>query len=131
MAKPGLAKHLILVFFLLGFCLSSPAQASSSLAPKGTAERKFQRGLINIAFAPVEISYALADKDLGVKRENFPPSWLTNGILRGSYFAVVRAFTGIYDIVTAPFPRPESREPFLRHREFALQHLGLMKDESS
>ena len=110
--------------------MSASSAFAAELAAKGTAERKFQRGLMNVAFAPVEISYALADKEKGVKNENFPPSWITNGLLRGSWFAMLRAFTGIYDIVTAPFPRPESREPFLRHHEFALQHLDLLKDES-
>ena len=114
------------LFFPLILLLNISSANAAPLAAKGTRERKFQRGLLNVAFAPVEISYALADKR--AKEEEMPPSWIGNGGLRGCYFATLRAFSGLYDIVTAPFPRPVEYKPLLRHREFALQHLDLMKD---
>ena len=113
------------VIFL--FLFVSDIQAAELAAP-GTRERKFQRGLINTAFAPVEISYALSEPL--AKGETLPPAWLGNGIFRGTYFALLRAFSGVWDIVTAPFSRPPEDKPLLRHHEFALQHLDLMKDAS-
>ena len=117
----------LLIFYSI-FLLHISNAGAAPLAAQGTGERKFQRGLLNVAFAPVEISYALADKR--AKGEELPPSWIGNGVLRGCYFATLRAFSGLYDIVTAPFPRPADHKPLLRHREFALQHLGLLENES-
>ena len=118
----------LLLFFSSVFLLDISVAGAASLAAQGTRERKFQRGLLNTAFAPVEISYALSDKL--AKGETLPPGWIGNGILRGTYFALLRAVSGIYDILTTPFPCPMEYKPILRHREFALQHLDLMTDAS-
>ena len=117
----------LFLFALSLFVFISNARAAELAAP-GTRERKFQRGLINTAFAPVEISYALSEPL--AKGETLPPAWFGNGIFRGTYFAILRAFSGVWDIVTAPFPRPSEYKPLLRHHEFALKHLDLMKDVS-
>lgn len=115
-----LVKKMVLA---LGFlvCLLSQQGFAAELAPQGTAERKFQRGLINTFFAPVELSYALADDR--AEGEQLVPAWIGNGVFRGLYFTALRAFSGIWDLLTFPFPRPAQYKPLLRHREFALQHL--------
>ena len=125
--RPVAVTHLLFSFLLFTLLIFSRANAAE-LAAKGTAERKFQRGLINTVFAPVEISYALSDKL--AKGEQLPPAWIGNGILRGTYFAILRAISGIYDMMTAPLPCPLEYKPLLHHKEFALQHLDLMQDAS-
>ncbi len=111
------------IFLVSGLLLSLiPHQGFAvELAPQGTAERKFQRGLINTFFAPVELSSALADDR--AQGEQLVPAWIGNGVFRGLYFTTLRAFSGLWDILTFPFPRPVEYKPLLRHKEFALQHL--------
>lgn len=81
---------------------------------------------MNMALAPLEITHALAQE----KKENkaLIPSWLV-GLGRGSWFALLRAFTGIYEVVTFPIPIPPRYEPIMLP-EFPLEPLGLLKDES-
>ncbi|MBI4115694.1 MAG: hypothetical protein HY447_03865 [Candidatus Omnitrophica bacterium] len=96
---------------------------AAELAPQGTMTRKFQRGLINTFLSPIEISHALAEaKEKSKGREEYFPSWITGGAL-GIYFMVIRATTGFYDMVTAPFPAPAGYEPLLKP-EFSLDHLN-------
>ncbi len=113
---------LVLTFFLALNLFFSDARAAQ-LAPQGTSERKLQRGFLNVVFSPLEISHALA-------QENKQEEWFNwvNGLGIGSWFAVIRAATGIYDLVTAPIPFPSNYEPTLQP-EFALEHLGLLKEE--
>lgn len=110
----------VLFVFVLSIFLCAPGFAAE-LAPQGTAERKLQRGLINTFFAPVELSYALADEK--AQGEQLVPAWIGNGVFRGLYFTALRAFSGSWDILTFPFPRPVDYKGSLRHKEFALQHL--------
>ncbi len=115
-----LVKKMVLA---LGFlvCFLSQQSFAAELALQGTAERKFQRGLINTFFAPVELSSALADDR--AQGEQLVPAWIGNGVFRGLYFTALRAFSGLWDLLTFPIPRPAQYKPLLRYREFALQHL--------
>lgn len=114
----------IISLLILTSFLILPAQASE-LAPQGTRERKFQRGLLNIFFSPVEISAALEPEKT---KDTLIPSWFF-GFSRGAINAVIRAMTGIYEVVTTPIPSPPHYQP-IYHPEFALEHLGFLKDES-
>ena len=103
--------------FLLGVLLLSGASAPG-LAPPGTRERKFQRGLLNVAFAPAELSNELER----VKREDH---WLTTWIpagFWGSVHMVIRAASGLYDVVTFFIPAPPEYRPILKP-EFAKDYL--------
>lgn len=111
-----------LVLFLTVFFISS-AQAAE-LAPQGTRERKLQRGLLNTFFSPLEITHEL-ERVKGT--DALIPTWFT-GFGRGAWNAGIRAFTGIYEIVTAPIPDPPHYTPIYQP-EFSLQHLGFLKDE--
>lgn len=91
---------------------------SAELAAPGTAARKFQRGLLNIALSPVEVSHEL-DKEK--KRDTFLPSWML-GTLRGSFFAAGRALTGALETVTFFIPFPGHYGPIIEP-EFPSDHL--------
>ncbi|HCM42289.1 MAG TPA: hypothetical protein DIS66_03115 [Candidatus Omnitrophica bacterium] len=74
--------------------------------------RKLQRGFLNIALSPMEISNELAVE----KHENhdqMPPSWMT-GLVRGIGFTAGRALAGVYDIVTFPIPLPKEYGPIVQ-----------------
>lgn len=93
----------ILILSILAF---SPCLYAAEMAQKNTAIHKLQRGFVNIALSPVEVSAELAKEK---KVDSAVPSWGT-GILRGSFYAVGRALSGVYDIVTFPVPIPQNYE---------------------
>lgn len=119
-------QRIVFLVMILNLFLFSGGEVSSAIAPKGTWRRKLERGFLNTAFSPLEISNALAEEK--VKGDNFP-SWVI-GLARGSYLAVLRAATGIYDVVTAPLPLPPRYEPTLLP-EFSLDYLPSSKGESN
>ena len=114
--------QILVGILLLGGILSGAGirnAEASEMAPAGTWQRKFERGLLNAAFSPIEISHALArekTKDVTI------PTWAA-GLIRGSIFAGVRALTGIYEVITAPIPIPAHYEPLL-FPESPLEYLG-------
>jgi putative exosortase-associated protein (TIGR04073 family) len=85
---------------------------------EGTPQRKLQRGFLNVALSPIEISNELSKE---VKNDTLPPSWFA-GLGRGSIYAVGRALVGIYEMVTFPIPYPAKYKPVLQP-EFAWQNL--------
>ncbi|HOW59652.1 MAG TPA: exosortase system-associated protein, TIGR04073 family [Candidatus Omnitrophota bacterium] len=96
------------IVFLQGAEIESP----------GTPLRKLQRGFLNVALWPIEISNELSKEK---KKDTFPPSWVA-GVGRGSIFAVGRALVGVYEIATFPIPYPADYEPVVQP-EFTWQHL--------
>lgn len=85
---------------------------------EGTWQRKLQRGFLNVALSPLEISNEL-DKEK--KNDTLPPSWIA-GAGRGAAFMVGRALVGVYEMVTFPLAYPNCYKPVLQP-EFAWQHL--------
>lgn len=74
--------------------------------------RKLQRGFLNIAFSPMELTNELSVE----KHENddqMPPSWMT-GTVRGVAFIAGRALAGVYDIATFPIPFPKEYGPIVQ-----------------
>ncbi len=74
--------------------------------------RKLQRGFLNIALSPMELTNELAVE----KYENddqMPPSWMT-GTVRGIAFTAGRALAGVYDIATFPIPFPKEYGPIVQ-----------------
>ena len=106
----------IAVFVFL--CLVTISQAfAAEIAEPGTPVRKVQRGFLNIALSPIEISHELArDRN----KENLIPGWFT-GLGRGSFYMVGRALAGTWDMLTAPFPCPANYAPLVSP-EFAWEH---------
>jgi putative exosortase-associated protein (TIGR04073 family) len=117
------------VFLLLiGLLLTSVAEAAT-LAAEGTWQRKFQRGVLNAALSPLEITNELAlEKKREIKSGSGSFGWVI-ALGRGSWFAVLRAFSGVYDVVTFPLPLPSSYGP-VYEPEFSLEYLGLLKKPS-
>ncbi len=108
---------LIAIFALLAFSLPLMA-AEAEIHGEGTPQRKLQRGFLNVALSPIEISNELSK---GVKNDTLPPSWIA-GLGRGSIYAVGRALVGVYEMVTFAIPWPAKYKPVLQP-EFAWQHL--------
>ena len=99
--------------------ISSPLMAAEAeIQAEGTPMRKLQRGFLDVALCPVEISNELSKE---VRKDTFPPSWVA-GAGRGSFYAVGRALVGIYEMVTFPIPYPANYKPVLQP-EFEWQHL--------
>ena len=112
------SKILIAILVLLAFSLPLMA-AEVEIQGEGTPQRKLQRGFLNVALSPIEISNELSKE---VRNDTFPPSWVA-GLGRGSIYAVGRALVGIYEMVTFPLPYPANYKPVLSP-EFEWQHLA-------
>ena len=111
----NLLRLLGVVVVLLAFAVSLRA---AEIENEGTPQRKLQRGFLNVALSPLEISNELAKEK---KNDTFPPSWLT-GAGRGMAFMMGRALVGVYELVTFPVPYPANYKPVLSP-EFAWEHL--------
>ena len=110
---------ILLVLLLALFSVASSLKAEEAeIQGEGTPMRKLQRGFLNVALSPVEISNELSKE---VRKDTLPPSWIA-GLGRGSCYAVGRALTGIYEMVTFPLPYPANYKPVLQP-EFEWQHL--------
>jgi putative exosortase-associated protein (TIGR04073 family) len=109
----------IVSVLLVLFAFSLPLMAQEAeIQGVGTPQRKLQRGFLNVALSPIEISHELSQE---VKNDTLPPSWIA-GLGRGSIYAVGRALTGIYEMLTFPIPCPANYKPVLQP-EFEWQHL--------
>ena len=97
----------VLVLLML---LAQPLSAAEMESPGPL--RKLQRGFLNIALSPMELTNELAIE----KHENddqMPPSWMT-GTVRGIAFTAGRALAGVYDIATFPIPFPKEYGPIVQ-----------------
>lgn len=103
---------IIALFVLLAFSL--PAMAAVAPEPEiqkeGTCLRKLQRGFLNVALSPFEMSHELSKE---VRNDTFPPSWMA-GLGRGAFYTVGRALVGVYEMVTFPIPYPAKYKPVLQ-----------------
>lgn len=107
-----------LLFFALLLLVSQ--NAFSAEVESSGPFRKLQRGFVNIALSPLEISSALSNE----KYENddqMLPSWVS-GSIRGVAFMGGRALVGVYDMVTFPLPLPKDYAPVIQP-EFPWDHL--------
>lgn len=87
---------------------------AAEIEPTGTMSRKLQRGFLNIALSPFEISHGIVESQ---PFDTALPTWIA-GTIKGSFKAVGRALTGGYELVTFPIPLPAHYEPILQP-EFA------------
>jgi len=104
-----------IVIFMLLLCLAPAAVIQAAeIQSEGTSARKLQRGFLNVALSPMEISTQIAREGREGKTE---PTWLFGG-LKGIELAVRRVGVGIYEMLTFPFP---GYEPIVRP-EFPWQY---------
>lgn len=101
---------LILLLVILVVGNSHAGVFAADIAAEGTPVRKLQRGFVNVALSPMEISHELAK---GKNEESFVPTWFT-GFGRGSIYMVGRALAGVYDMITAPVALPAGYEPLVQ-----------------
>ena len=96
---------------ILGFllCFSSAASAAELAAP-GTPVRKLQRGFLNVALSPAEITNEIMKLK---KVDTALPSWVA-GMTFGISKMVARSVVGIYEVVTAPVALPAGYEPVVK-----------------
>jgi putative exosortase-associated protein (TIGR04073 family) len=109
---------MIIRFLLISLLAGSAVVQAAEIENEGTMLRKLQRGFLNIALSPIEVSNELSKEK---RSDTFPPSWVA-GLGRGACFMVGRALTGAYEMVTFPVPYPANYRPILKP-EFAWQHL--------
>jgi len=101
----------VFIALALTFAFSMPLMAGEvETQAEGTPLRKLQRGFLNIALSPFEISSELSKE---VRNDTFPPSWVA-GLGRGSFYTVGRALVGVYEIVSFPIPYPSKYKPVLQ-----------------
>ena len=90
--------------------LSLPAMAAEvEIQGEGTPQRKLQRGFLNVALSPFELSNELSKE---VRNDTIPPSWVA-GLGRGAIYTMGRALVGGYEMVTFPIPYPADYKPVL------------------
>ncbi|MFA5159428.1 MAG: exosortase system-associated protein, TIGR04073 family [Candidatus Omnitrophota bacterium] len=109
-------KILAVIFTILVFSVPLMA-AEVEIQGEGTPQRKLQRGFLNVALSPIEISNELSKE---VRNDTIPPSWVA-GLGRGSIYAVGRALVGVYEMVTFLIPCPAQYKPVL-FPEFEWEH---------
>lgn len=80
---------------------------SGGSAFAGDPSTKLGRGLTNIVTAPGE--YVI--RTIELTRDHDPVVSFFGGLVRGTFYTVGRALTGIYEVVTFPFPGPTNYEP--------------------
>ena len=103
------SKIFIALVLTLAFT-SSLMAAEAEIQADGTPLRKLQRGFLNVALSPFEISSELSKE---VRNDTFPPSWVA-GLGRGCFYTVGRALVGVYEMVSFPLPCPANYKPVLQ-----------------
>ena len=99
-------------------CIAMNAAAwAAELAPSGPV-RKLQRGFLNVALSPMEITDKIVESQ---PHDTALPTWMA-GMVKGSVYAVTRCVVGIYEMVTAPLPLPRGYAPVMQP-EFAWDYL--------
>lgn len=101
---------LSLIIVLVSILSFSTVGFSAEIAPEGTIRRKMQRGFLNIALSPFEISHEVVATQ---KYDSVFPTWIA-GLVKGSAKAVGRVLIGTYEIVTLPIPFPSHYAPVIQ-----------------
>lgn len=90
--------------------IAAEVAPEAEIQGEGTMWRKAQRGFLNVALSPFEISNELSKE---VRNDTVPPSWVA-GLGRGMFYTVGRALVGVYEMVTFPLPWPDCYKPILQ-----------------
>ncbi len=99
----------LLAAIFLALIFAAPCRATE-LAQPGTPARKLQRGFLNVALSPFEVSNQFAKER---HTDKFPPSWLS-AMGRGGFYMIGRALVGVGEILTFPISAPANYGPILQ-----------------
>ncbi|MFP4382274.1 MAG: exosortase system-associated protein, TIGR04073 family [Candidatus Sumerlaeia bacterium] len=102
---------MILVLMVLGMSMPA-AQAADDYRPESDIDNMFTklgRGLVNVFTGWLEIPSQIGK----TIRKTDPVTGTVIGLLKGSAWTVARMCTGVYEVVTFPFPLPENYEPII------------------
>ena len=125
MKKCLVVSLIFLLFFLANFswAASNPdipntaAEKNKQSTPKTiqTPLQKFNRGIVNIVTAPIEIAKQV---DLSWKesaqQSKSKSVGVFSGFLKGLGYTVGRMGSGLWDVVTFPFQTPHNYEPLMK-----------------
>ncbi|HOW87625.1 MAG TPA: exosortase system-associated protein, TIGR04073 family [Candidatus Omnitrophota bacterium] len=103
-----------IALFLAFMLLVSSIYASASTIEKMNSNKaltKFSRGVTNIVSSPGE--YATQTPTAMEQSPDYLTGFLMT-IGRGTGYMLLRATSGIYDVVTAPFPGPTNYGPIMK-----------------
>jgi putative exosortase-associated protein (TIGR04073 family) len=89
---------IVTVACLVAFTFMTPCTVAR--AEEANCMTKLGNGLMNIFTAVLEIPRHIKD----VSQESDPIAGITYGTARGLAFAGARVITGVFDVVTCPFP---------------------------
>ncbi len=106
-------KTIIALLVLLAFAcplIAAEVVPEAEIQGEGTPLRKLQRGFLNVALSPFEISNELSKE---VRNDTLPPSWVA-GLGRGAFYTVGRALVGVYEMVSFAIPYPANYKPVLQ-----------------
>lgn len=98
------------VLFAALLLTASSSAFAVEMAEPGTPARKLQRGFLNAALSPFELSRQFS---IERKTNKFPPSWL-EAMGKGSFYMVGRAVVGVGEMVTFFVPAPANYGPILQ-----------------
>ncbi len=110
-------KRLTLLLILTCALQFAGLAGAAEIAENKGPIRKIQRGFVNIALSPIEISTEMAKEKT---TDGVIPSWFT-GMGRGIFYMAGRMLAGGYDLVTFPLPLPAGYEPLV-YPEFPWEH---------
>lgn len=95
------------IILLFAFYGPLPAYATE-IESAGTPARKLQRGFLNIALSPIELTQQVAQEE----KSEVEPTWLFGG-MRGVLFMVGRTMVGLYEMATFVLPTPGNYKPIV------------------
>lgn len=99
--------------FVLMMCLVLSVAGGSVV--EASPAKKLYRGAVNILTAPVEVPKQA--RAYWIKGAQITPhilAWIASGMVWGVVQTVKRAGSGVWDVVTFPFEKPEKYEPLLK-----------------
>lgn len=72
---------------------------------------KLSRGAANVLSGPVEIPLCMGEE---WKASNNAVIGITLGLFKGIFWGIARSASGLYDILTFPFPVPQNYESLIK-----------------
>ena len=102
-------KNIIVIFVIMSFL-----SLSSAFAEQGPVH-KLYRGVVNVITAPIEVpKQARAYWIKGAQLTPHIIAWIGCGVVWGVVEGIKRAGSGVWDIVSFPFEKPEGFEPLFK-----------------